>query len=185
MTWQRGDGPTTRHRRWWPSAIPATVVAALVVTGCGTTERVDRATTAAPEPSATAATSPPAPETATGTPAQPSGRSTPRPTTTPGADMSTRDQAVAAAVADLEGRPGTGSAPVEVLRVRHETFRTDPPGCPGLVVDGQGVAGTRITLRRGDRVWLYVAPDGAEPRLCPSRDKDGGRGFVPPPGMDD
>lgn len=98
----------------------------------------------------------------------------------------TQDELAAAAIADLETRPLTGTDPVEVVRVRHETFRTDPPGCPGLMGDDdQGVPGTRIILRRGDRAWLYVAPDGSPPRLCPSEEKDGGRGFVPPPRLDD
>lgn len=96
--------------------------------------------------------------------------------------------AATAATRDLDGRVGDEvGGDVEVILARPETFPDGSVGCPrpGQVVTQAQVEGYRILLRQGDRVWLYTAAAGQEPVLCPSDAKDGGFGFVPPPGLDD
>lgn len=91
---------------------------------------------------------------------------------------------VTSAVRDLGSRV---DGDVDVMLARPETFPDGSVGCPrpGQVVTQAQVEGYRILLRQGDRVWLYTAAAGQEPGLCRSDAKDGGFGFVPPPGLDD
>lgn len=140
-----------------------------------------------PSSPATPGPGPSTPDTPLPTAVLPSpGVLTPRPTE--GASMDPDLQAVVqAAIADLQGRVSSGDATVEVLVARPETFPDGSLGCPvdGAMVSQALVEGYRVVLRRADRVWLYTAPVDGEPQLCPSDDKDGGHGFVPPPGFDD
>ena len=94
---------------------------------------------------------------------------------------------VEAAVADLELRPVTGTAPVRVVLARKETFPDGAIGCPepGKMYTQALVEGYRVVLARGERAWLYTAGEDGVPRLCASGEKDGGRDFVPPPGKRD
>lgn len=94
---------------------------------------------------------------------------------------------VDAAVRDLAVRQRVDPAEIEVLRFEEVTWPDGSLGCPepGKFYTQAQVEGHRVILGVDDRVFLYHAGSDAEPRLCPSDDKDGGYEFVPPPGFHD
>lgn len=154
------------------------VLLSLVVASCASAD--DDTATPSPQPSATTAgdtsASPSAGSGATTSPGKPDASSAPT------ADL--LDRVVEEARVDLEARLGPGD-PIEVVAAKAETFPNGALGCPkeGKSYTQALVEGYRVTLGRGERVWLYTAGPDGKPRLCPSDEKDAGREFVPPPGF--
>lgn len=195
-----------RHRRFGPTGLLVGVLAGMLV-ACGAPDRPVATPATATSPSS----APTSQESAVAVPSEESPEPSPTrgdivtpepgrlpsdvlptPLPTRPVDPATMGPAlesvVTAAVRDLEGRvEGAVGDGVEVMLARPETFRDGSLGCPrpGEVPTQAQVEGHRVLLRHGDRVWLYTAAAGQEPRLCPSDAKDGGFGFVPPPGLDD
>lgn len=93
---------------------------------------------------------------------------------------------VDAAVADLSSRLVVAPESIEVVRADRVTWPDGSLGCPqpGQAYTQALIDGFRVILGHEGRVFDYHAGSDAEPSLCPSEDKDGGYGFVPPPGFD-
>lgn len=93
---------------------------------------------------------------------------------------------VQAAVRDLSARLGIPEEDIEVVVDAKEVQWPDGAlGCPeeGKVYTQAVVDGTQVILGAGERVYDYHAGADGEPFLCPSDERDGGRDFLPPPGM--
>lgn len=156
----------------------ARLAALLAVGGAVAVGCADQAGTPGPSPTSTVGSPSTESPTAAESPTAPSTA----PTQEDSVDM--LQAVVDAASADLLGRTTSGTATVEVVLARAETFPDSALGCPqpGVAYAQAQVDGFRVLLGRGDRVWLYTAgPDGV-PALCPSGEKDGGRELVPRPG---
>jgi hypothetical protein len=148
--------------RLWPVLIAATFIA-----GCGTGGDGGQTTTSLPDASSSSSTQgPPDPGNTT--------------STTPKADMDIEAQAVA----DLAARLGVPEADIEVLTVEAVTWPDGSLGCPeeGKMYTQALVDGHRIVLGHDERLYVYHSGIDEPPFLCPSDEKDGGYGFLPPPG---
>ncbi len=90
------------------------------------------------------------------------------------------------AVADLARRIGADQSDVTVVSYKDVTWPDGSLGCPepGQFYTQALVEGYQIGLRHDDRFFDYHGADGDDPFLCASDDKDGGYGFLPPPGSD-
>ncbi len=88
------------------------------------------------------------------------------------------------AQADLARRLGVDPVEVTVVSYKDVTWPDGSLGCPepGNSYTQALVEGYQIGLRHDDRFFDYRGADGDDPSLCASDDKDGGHGFLPPPG---
>lgn len=89
--------------------------------------------------------------------------------------------------ADLATRLGADAAEFEIVLAERLTWPDGSLGCPepGAVYTQALVEGYRVIVGHSGRVYAYHAAGDGEPFLCPSGEHDGGREFVPPPGIDD
>jgi hypothetical protein len=92
---------------------------------------------------------------------------------------------VAFAVSDLSERLRVPVSEVGVVSAQSVTWPDGSMGCPqeGEMYTQAVVDGYQIGLQHGDRFFAYHGANGDDPFLCPSAEKDGGYGFVPPPGF--
>jgi pimeloyl-ACP methyl ester carboxylesterase len=92
-----------------------------------------------------------------------------------------------AAIADLAARLRVDPSAITVLSSRQRTWPDASLGCPqpgGSDATGE-TAGFQVALRHERRVYDYRAAPGGVPTLCAAGEDDGGREFVPPPGIDE
>ncbi|HLV90682.1 MAG: hypothetical protein J5I28_01030 [Acidimicrobiales bacterium] len=139
-------------------------VVAVIIAGCG-----DGATSGAS--STTTSTTTPS-STTIGTPMPPTGE--------------TLATMIEEAKADLASRTGVVESAIEVVKAEAVTWPNGALGCPkpGMSYTQALVDGYQVVLMADGRAYDYHAGPDGEPFLCASDEKDGGRDFVPPPGID-
>lgn len=93
---------------------------------------------------------------------------------------------VEASIVDLAARLSVDPETIAVVESREMTWPDASLGCPAVIEDGDDgpTDGYQVILEYQDRVYIFHAGTDGEPFLCPSDEKDGGRDFVPPPGID-
>lgn len=86
---------------------------------------------------------------------------------------------------DLAARLKVPEDEIEVLEVEPVSWPDGSLGCPqpGQMYTQAIVAGHRIVLGHGERIFLYHSGGEVPPFLCASDESDGGYGFIPPPGF--
>lgn len=91
------------------------------------------------------------------------------------------------AIRDLAARLDVAEGDIEVVEVRDVQWPDGALGCPeeGKMYTQAVVDGTQVLLGADERIYDYHAGSDGEPFLCPSDEKDGGHGFVPPPRFDE
>lgn len=96
------------------------------------------------------------------------------------------DEVEGAALADLASRLGVSPEEITVVRVRQVDWPDASLGCPeeGMAYAQVVTPGFQVLLQVDGRAFDYHAGTEGEVFLCPSKEKDGGYDFVPPPGID-
>ncbi len=98
-----------------------------------------------------------------------------------------QDALVVAAKTDLAQRLRVAPEDLKLVSFKDVTWPDGSLGCPqpGMSYTQALVEGYQIALGHQDRLYDYHGANGDEPFLCKSDEKDGGYGFVPPPGFND
>lgn len=91
-----------------------------------------------------------------------------------------------AALLDLTTHLGVEAEAITVVEAKAVQWPDGSLGCPeeGMSYTQAIVDGHQVLLGVDDRVYDYHAGSDGVVFLCASDEKDGGRDFVPPPGID-